>query len=126
MDADTELITRKRVPLFCSEGVRPGHHTVAGPTSVPVAAQAPARLTVLVGPAAARARAGTSFLENCIASTSIFEFQATKSQRWMPWHMAPMKDVCGCEKPRGAADRALIRGCLNGETHQPSWVGTPV
>ena len=66
------------------------------------------------------------FLDNCIASTSIFEIQATKSQRWMPWHMAPMKDVFGCEKPRGVAERALIRGCPNGETHHPSWGGTPV
>ena len=40
-------------------------------------------------------------VENCIASTSIFvDFQATKSQRWMPWHVLPMKDVGGCEKPR--------------------------
>jgi hypothetical protein len=34
----------------------------------------------------------------------------------MPRHLAPMKDVGGCEKPRGAADQALIRGCPNGET----------
>jgi hypothetical protein len=27
-----------------------------------------------------------------------------------------MKDVAGCEKPRGAAKQALIRGCPNGET----------
>jgi len=34
----------------------------------------------------------------------------------MPWHQEPMKDVGGCEKPRGAANRAVIRGCPNGET----------
>ena len=56
-------------------------------------------------------------LENSIASTSIFVLQATKSQRWMPWRLKPMKDVGGCEKPRGAADQASIRGCPNGETH---------
>ena len=72
-------------------------------------------------------------LENCIASTSVLEmtcrssrprtqfssrakstrsvrFQATKSQRWMPWRQMPMKDVGGCEKPRGAVYQALIRG----------------
>ena len=66
-------------------------------------------------------------LENCIASTSIFvDFQATKSQRWMPWRLLPMKDVGGCEKPRGAADQASIRGCPNGETRHPSWGVTPV
>ena len=34
----------------------------------------------------------------------------------MPWRLLPMKDVGGCEKPRGAVDQALIRGCPNGET----------
>src|SRR5271167_4302525 len=57
-------------------------------------------------------------LENFIASTSIFVLQATKSQRWMPWRLKPMKDVGGCDKPRGAAYQALIRGCPNGETHR--------
>jgi hypothetical protein len=63
-------------------------------------------------------------LENCRASTSIYTevfFQATKSQRWMPWRLLPMKDVDGCDKPREAAYQALIRGCPNGETRCPSW-----
>src|SRR3954465_12278319 len=67
---------------------------------------------------------GPAFLalfENSIASTSIFVLQATKSQRWMPWRLKPMKDVGGCDKPRGAADQASIRGCPNGETRHPSW-----
>ena len=72
---------------------------------------------------------GGWLLENSIASTSIFVsevfFQAMKSQRWMPWRLMPMKDVGGCEKPRGAADQASIRGCPNGETHHPSWGDTP-
>src|ERR1700730_5917740 len=59
-------------------------------------------------------------LENSIASTSIFVLQATKSQRWMPWRLKPMKDVGGCEKPREAADQAMIRGYPNGETHCPA------
>ena len=37
---------------------------------------------------------------------------------WMPWRTGPMKDVWGRDRPRGAADRALIRGCPNGETRQ--------
>jgi len=65
-------------------------------------------------------------LENSIASTSIFVLQATKSQRWMPRRLKPKKDVGGCEKPRGAADQASIRGCPNGETRHPSWGVTPV
>ena len=36
----------------------------------------------------------------------------------MPWRLKPMKDVGGCEKPRGAAYQALIRGYPNGETHR--------
>ena len=31
--------------------------------------------------------------------------QATKSTKWMPWRQEPMKDVAGCEKPRGVASR---------------------
>jgi hypothetical protein len=65
-------------------------------------------------------------LENSIASTSIFVLQATKSQRWMPRRLKPKKDVGGCEKPRGAAYQASIRGCPNGETRHPSWGVTPV
>ena len=34
----------------------------------------------------------------------------------MPWHQEPMKDVGGCDKPRGAVNRAVIRGCPNGVT----------
>ena len=45
-----------------------------------------------------------------------------KGLGWMPWHMGVMKDVGGCDKPRGAVNRAVIRGCLNEETH---WVGMP-
>ena len=51
--------------------------------------------------------------------------QATKSQRWMPWRQMPMKDVGGCEKPRGAVDQALIRGYPNGETRLGSCPVTP-
>ena len=45
----------------------------------------------------------------------------------MPWHQEPMKDVVGCDKPRGAVNRAEIRGSPNGET-QPrvmSWLPAP-
>jgi hypothetical protein len=42
--------------------------------------------------------------------------QATKGKWWMPWRQEAMKDVVSCEKPRGAAKRALIRGYPNGET----------
>jgi hypothetical protein len=73
-----------------------------------------------------RGRLCRLFLENFRASTSIFMIlQATKSQRWMPWRLKPMKDVGGCEKPRGAADQASIRGYPNGETPHPSWGVTP-
>jgi ribosome modulation factor len=42
--------------------------------------------------------------------------QATKGKWWMPWRQEAMKDVVSCEKPRGAAKRALIRGYPNGVT----------
>ncbi len=40
--------------------------------------------------------------------------------RWMPWHQAPMKDAGGRDRPRGAVNRALIRGCPNGGTQPES------
>ena len=42
--------------------------------------------------------------------------QATKSARWMPRRREAMKDVAGCDKPRGAVKLALIRGSPNRET----------
>ena len=30
--------------------------------------------------------------------------QAIKSVWWMPWHLAPMKDVISCDKLRGVAN----------------------
>ncbi len=44
----------------------------------------------------------------------------------MPWQTGPMKDVVGRDRPRGAAERALIRGCPNGETRRLLWGGTAV
>ena len=38
---------------------------------------------------------------------------------WMPWQTVPMKDVVGRDRPRGAAERALIRGFPNGVTRRP-------
>jgi len=34
-----------------------------------------------------------------------FYGQATKGVWWMPWRREAMKDVAGCDKPRGAASR---------------------
>jgi len=34
----------------------------------------------------------------------------------MPRHQEPMKDVGGCDKPRGAVNQAVIRGFPNGAT----------
>jgi hypothetical protein len=50
----------------------------------------------------------------------LFCSQANKGARWMPWHQEPKKDVGGCDKPRGAVNRAVIRGFPNGETRQES------
>ena len=59
-------------------------------------------------------------LDNCIVVIGVLylsTYQENKGTRWMPWHLEPMKDVDGCDKPRGAAEQALIRGFPNGETH---------
>ena len=37
----------------------------------------------------------------------------------MPWLKRAMKDVEGCDKPRGAVKQALIRGFPNGATLPP-------
>ena len=97
------------------------------------------------GPCSRAVRLDTCpYLENCTVDASIFAEssdsainlcatersnriakveicgQVTKGARWMPWHQEPMKDVGGCDKPRGAANRAVIRGCPNGETRLES------
>ena len=64
-----------------------------------------------------------SLFENCTVDASICG-QVFKGARWMPWHQEPMKDVGGRDRPRGAVNRALIRGCPNGETRQSSWAVT--
>lgn len=46
--------------------------------------------------------------------------QVVKGTWWMPWHREPMKDVGACEMPWGVGNRALIRGCPNGETQLES------
>lgn len=59
--------------------------------------------------------------ENYTVDASIFVArQATKGTWWMPWHQEPMKDVGACDKPREVGNRALIRGCPNGETQLES------
>jgi hypothetical protein len=61
--------------------------------------------------------------ENCTVDASICG-QVFKGTRWMPWHQEPMKDVGGRDRPRGVVNRAVIRGCPNGETRQSSWAVT--
>ncbi len=51
--------------------------------------------------------------------------QASKGKRRMPWCQVAMKDVVGCDMPRGAAKQALIRGFPNGETHPGSCLDIP-
>ena len=64
--------------------------------------------------------------ENYTVDASIFVArQATKGTWWMPWHQEPMKDVGACDKPREVGNRALIRGCPNGETQLESCPVTP-
>jgi hypothetical protein len=66
---------------------------------------------------------GWLLFENCTVDASICG-QVFKGARWMPWHQEPMKDVGGRDRPRGAVNRAVIRGCPNGETRQSSWAVT--
>src|ERR671932_943527 len=57
-------------------------------------------------------------LENSIAAhTRVLSDQENKGTRWMPWRQEPMKDVGGCDKPGGGADRPLIPGSPNGATY---------
>ena len=44
----------------------------------------------------------------CRLSSDIWVFVTIKRLKgiwWMPWHREAMKDVVGCEKPRGAASK---------------------
>ncbi len=54
----------------------------------------------------------------CLLSVCVW--QAFKGTWWMPWHQEPMKDVGACDKPWGVGNRAVIRGCPNGETRLES------
>ena len=127
-------VLRKRHPRRCRTSVGKNGRVRPQSSSAP----APART------AAPRLASGLgAALENCIASTSVLKcnyslpfvsreraeecakFQATKSQRWMPWRQMPMKVVGGCDKPRGAVYQALIRGSPNGETRLGSCPVTP-
>jgi len=47
--------------------------------------------------------------------------QATKGAWGMPRRQEAKKDVAGCDKPRGAAKQALIRGFPNGATRRRSY-----
>jgi hypothetical protein len=75
---------------------------------------------VLGAPARAVLKEHSGLFDNHIASVGIFVSQVRKGIRWMPWRQKARKDVAGCDKPRGAAEQALIRGCPNGETRQGS------
>ena len=35
----------------------------------------------------------------------LFKKKDIKGHRWMPWLVEAMKDVLGCDKPRGAAKK---------------------
>ena len=52
----------------------------------------------------------------CVCCWGWVWWQAGKGTWWMPWHQEPMKDVGACDKPWGVGNRAVIRGCPNGET----------
>ncbi len=122
--------SRRRALADRARGRRASLFRFEGTTGPPEAARVPLVTPPASGRAAARRlrpwsvrRRWTTraLLENSIASTSIYVLQVTKSQRRMPWRLKPMKDVGGCDKPRGVADQAWIRGCPNGETRHPSW-----
>lgn len=61
------------------------------------------------------AACGACFLVGVVCCW-VFVWQAVKGAWWMPWHQEPMKDVGACDKPWGVGNRAVIRGCPNGET----------
>ena len=42
--------------------------------------------------------------------------KATKSIRWMPWHLEAMKDVGNCDKLREVVTQTVIRRSPNGKT----------
>ena len=132
--------------LFCFEGAIPTGSFLAARAHPAVEPRRSFWSSGAMRTAALRLLSLGALLENCIASTSVLvmcgeplphvisntqsgsfmfctsgtrrsvRFQATKSQRWMPWRQMPMKDVGGCEKLREAADQALIRRYPNGET----------
>ena len=50
-------------------------------------------------------RAGLAVARASFSAHGMTVASASKGIWWMPWHQEAMKDVAGCEKPRGAASR---------------------
>ena len=48
---------------------------------------------------------GWRFLPLCVAGHFFKRSKYEKGIWWMPWRIEAMKDVVGCEKPWGAANR---------------------
>jgi hypothetical protein len=108
--------------VFSLQAVVPGSHVVCvGVVRVVVencTVDASILFSVAVFPAAV-------LLELFLGDVGWCVGQVVKGARWMPGHQEPMKDVGGRDSPRGAVNRAVIRGCPNGETRHPSWGVTP-
>ena len=63
----------------------------------------------------------SGLFDNHIASVGIFiNAKLGRAHGGCIWRQKARKDVAGCEKPRGAAEQALIRGRPNGETRRGS------
>jgi hypothetical protein len=67
-------------------------------------ATASSSLELRMRPSCRTLRTAEQARASCSNEQTICSFQATKSQRWMPWRQEPMKDVSDCEKLRGAVD----------------------
>ena len=89
-------------------GCRPSAHGME--LTLPLPTECPARPTLPMTPPSDGSESGSHRVRGPVrcplrtaeqARASLF-FQATKSQRWMPWRQEPMKDVSDCEKLRVA------------------------
>ena len=88
----------RKGPLASAHGTSSSSSTAAAPAPVQVEREG-GRTDTIPGWLVDAVRCPLRTAEQ--ARASLF-FQATKSQRWMPWRQEPMKDVSDCEKLRGA------------------------
>ena len=112
-----EAKRRLRIPHFTKNNVVERKSRILNPLDATVTLVATATVDLPIS--AVPGRSGRSAWPSRAAWWTVYGQcgQATKGIRWMTWRAEAKKDGVASEMLRGAGKRALIRRCLNEETH---------